>query len=54
MAVYKDKWNGYNNESWRVSVYYKDWKGEQKRHDKRGFKTKKEAVAYEREFLARE
>ena len=53
MAVYKDKWNGYNNESWRVSVYYKDWKGEQKRHDKRGFKTKKEAVAYEREFLAR-
>ena len=27
MAVYKDKWNGYNNESWRVSVYYKDWKG---------------------------
>ena len=53
MAVFKDKWNGYNSGSWRVSVYYKDWKGEQKRHDKRGFKTKKEAAAYEREFLAR-
>lgn len=51
MAVYKDKWNGYNGETWRVSCYYKDWQGNRKRHEKRGFTTKKEASAYEREFL---
>lgn len=53
MAVYKDKWNGYDGSAWRVAVYYKNWKGERKKHEKRGFKTKKEAVAYEREFAAR-
>lgn len=36
MAVYKDKWNGYNGEKWRVAVYYKDWHGVRKKHDKRG------------------
>ena len=30
MAVYKDKWNGYNGEKWRVAVYYKDWHGVRK------------------------
>ena len=44
MAVFKDKWNGYNSGSWRVSVYYKDWKGEQKRHDKRGLKQKRKQL----------
>lgn len=53
MAVYKDKWNGYKGDAWRVECYYKDWKGVQKRHGKRGFKTKKEALVYEREFLAK-
>ena len=53
MAVYKDKWNGYKGDTWRVACYYKNWKGERKKHDKRGFATKKEAVAYEREFLAK-
>ena len=53
MAVYKDKWNGYSGDTWRVACYYKDWKGERKKHDKRGFATKKEAQAYEREFLAK-
>ena len=53
MAVFKDRWNGYGGGKWRVSVYFKNWKGERKRHDKRGFATKKEALAYEREFLAR-
>lgn len=51
MAVFKDKWNGYNGETWRVSCYYTDWQGNRKKHEKRGFLTKKEASAYEREFL---
>ncbi|MFI3214017.1 MAG: site-specific integrase [Eubacteriales bacterium] len=51
MAVYKDKWNGYKGNTWRVAVYYKDWKGEKKKHEKRGFATKKEALAYENEFI---
>lgn len=53
MAVYKDKWNGYDGNTWRVAVYYKDWQGVRKKHDKRGFATKKEALAYEREFIAK-
>lgn len=53
MAVYKDKWNGYSGNTWRVACYYKDWKGVRKKHEKRGFETKKEALAYEREFLAK-
>lgn len=52
MAVFKDKWNGYKGQSWRVSCYYTDWQGNRKRHEKRGFATKKEAQEYEREFLA--
>lgn len=53
MAVYKDKWNGYGGDTWRVACYYKDWKGERRKHEKRGFRTRKEALAYEREFLAK-
>lgn len=53
MAVYKDKWNGYKGETWRVAVYYKDWKGVRRKYEKRGFKTKKEALAYEREYIAK-
>jgi len=53
MAVYKDRWNGYNGEYWRVGCYYTDWKGVRRKHEKRGFATKKEALAYEREFLAK-
>lgn len=53
MAVYKDKWNGCKGDTWRVAVYYKDWKGVRRKHDKRGFETKKEALAYEREFIAK-
>ena len=52
MAVYMDKWNGYTGNSWRVACYYTNWKGERVKHEKRGFSTKKEALAYEREFLA--
>lgn len=53
MSVYKDKWNGYKGDTWRVACYYKNWKGERRKHEKRGFTTKKEALIYEREFLAK-
>ena len=53
MAVYKDRWNGYSGNTWRVACYFRDWKGERRKHEKRGFHTKKEALAYEREFLAK-
>lgn len=53
MAVYKDKWNGYKGNTWRVAAYYTDWKGTRKKHEKRGFATKKEALAYEHEFIAK-
>jgi len=53
MSVYKDKWIGYNGATWRVACYYTDWTGERKKHEKRGFKTRKEARAYEAEFLAK-
>lgn len=53
MAVYKDKWNGYKGDTWRVAVYYKDWKEIRRKHEKRGFATKKEALAYEREYIAK-
>lgn len=53
MAVYKDKWNGYKGDTWRVAVYYSDWKGVRKKHEKRGFATKKDALAYEREYIAK-
>lgn len=53
MAVYKDKWNGYGGNKWRVACYYTDWQGKRVKHEKRGFETKKEAATYEREFLAK-
>ena len=53
MAVYRDKGGGYNGNTWRVACYYKDWRGERMRHEKRGFETKKDALSYEREFLAK-
>ena len=47
MAVYKeDKTN-----TWRVVFRYTDWNGERKQTQKRGFKTKREAQAWEREHL---
>ena len=47
MAAFKDKKNG----SWYVQFRYTDWKGERQQKFKRGFATKKEAQAWEREFL---
>ena len=45
MAVYKEE----NPNTWRVIYRYTDWKGERKQSQKRGFTTKREALAWERE-----
>lgn len=47
MAVYKDS----SNNTWRVIYRYTDWKGGRKQSSKRGFLTKREALAWEREQL---
>ena len=47
MAAFKNKANG----TWYVQFRYTDWKGERQPKLKRGFATKKEAQAWEREFL---
>lgn len=48
MPAYKDK----ERNTWYLKFYYKDWTGENKRCTKRGFATKKEALQWERDFLA--
>lgn len=50
MAAFKDKKNG----SWYVQFRYTDWRGERQQKLKRGFATKKEAQAWEREFLKKQ
>lgn len=45
MSVYKD------GNTWSCSISYEDYAGVKKRHHKRGFKTKKEALIYKAEFL---
>lgn len=47
MPAYKDKDRG----TWYCSFYYTDWTGKRKQTKKRGFARKKDAEAYEREFL---
>ena len=54
MAVFKDKWDVYKGNAWRVVCYYTDWRGERIRHEKRGFPTKREAAEYEHNFLAKQ
>ena len=44
MSVYKDK-----NGKWKVTYRYKDWTGKTRQTTKRGFNTKRKAVAWERE-----
>lgn len=48
MGAYKDK-----NGTWFASACYKNWAGEAKRKMKWGFPTKREALAWEREFIAK-
>ena len=45
MSAYKDKTQG----TWYVSFRYIDWTGKKTQKLKRGFKTKKEALNYEKE-----
>ena len=45
MAVYKE------GKTWRVIYRYTDWNGDRRQTQKRGFKTKREAQAWEREQL---
>ncbi len=47
MAVYKEE----KTNTWRVIYRYTDWTGEKKKTQKRGFQTKREAQAWEREQL---
>ena len=47
MAVYNDEQNG----KWRSVYRYTDWTGEKKQTQKRGFLTRREALAWEREQM---
>ena len=47
MAIYKDS----DTNTWRVIYRYTDWMGERKQSSKRGFATKRDALAWEREQL---
>lgn len=47
MAVYKEE----KTNTWRVIYRYTNWTGEKKQTQKRGFKTKRDAQAWEREQL---
>ena len=47
MPAYKDS----NKGTWYVSFYYQNRKGIRERKLKRGFRTKKDALEWEREFL---
>lgn len=47
MAVYKEN----KTNTWRAVYRYTDWMGEKKQTQKRGFATKREALAWEREQL---
>lgn len=49
MPTYKDEKRG----TWYVSCRYADFCGRKRRHVKRGFKTQREAKAYERDFLSK-
>lgn len=48
MSIHKD-----SNGTWKVAYSYTDWQGNKKRSTKRGFATKREAAAWEREFLSK-
>ena len=47
MPAYKDSRQG----TWYASFYFENWQGMKQKKLKRGFATKKDALAWEREFL---
>lgn len=48
MPAYKDE----ERKTWYAKFYFKDWDGKTKSKMKRGFRTKKEALDYERDFIS--
>lgn len=50
MPAYKDNKTG----NWFCKFYYTDWQGNNRQKWKRGFATKKEALAFERDFLEKQ
>lgn len=50
MSVYKNEKRG----TWLVTFRYRDWDGTRRQKKKEGFKTKREAQEYEREFLRKQ
>ena len=50
MPAYKDNKTG----KWFCKFYYTDWQGNNRQKWKLGFATKKEALAYERDFLEKQ
>lgn len=46
MPAYKDE----KRNTWLSLFYYEDWQGNKKKKQKRGFKTKKEALEWESNF----
>lgn len=46
MPAYKDE----KQNTWYCQFYYEDWQGNKKKKQKRGFKTKKEALEWERNY----
>lgn len=54
MAAFKDNSGVYAGKGrWRTCCYYTDWQGIRRKHERRGFKTKHDALAYEKEFLSK-
>ena len=52
MAAFKDDSGVYKGKGfWRICVYHTDWQGNHIKHEKRGFKTRREALEYERTYL---
>ena len=47
MPAYKDKAKG----TWYASFYFENWTGKKEKKMKRGFRTKREALEWERTFL---
>lgn len=50
MPVYKNE----DKNTWYCKFYYKDWQGNRKQKKKEGFKTQREAKAFERDYLHKE
>lgn len=50
MPAYKDEKKG----TWYAQFYYTDWQGKKHKTKKRGFATKRDALAYEREFISKQ